>query len=130
MGSNMFDMTGKFMPTRMGRDHFLFPSMFRMNVMRQTAVAVVITCTQATPMTAANLMVDTMATPSMGASTMASAAAGTGTGTGTAAAPNTGGGGSLHSSNDMPAVVGGVAALVIGSGITFYAVRRRRGAAI
>jgi hypothetical protein len=93
--------------------------------MRQTAVAVVITCTQTTPMTAANVMVETMATPSMGASAAAAAPA-----AGTGAAPATGGGGSLHSSNDMPAVAGGVAVLVLGSGITFYAIRRRRGAAI
>jgi hypothetical protein len=121
-------MTGRFMPTTMGRDHFLFPRMFRMQAMRQTNVAVVITCTQAMPMTATNVMVATTATPSMGASAMASSTAGTGTGTG--AAPATGGGGSLHSSNDMPAVAGGVAVLVLGSGITFYAIRRRRGAAI
>ena len=119
-GNLMF--AGHWTPQHMGMFRLTAPHRFRMRMLQGQATTVVVACNATAPAT-------TMA--NVGAGDMGSAAAqgvaaGEGMGAGAGAgAPNTGGGGSLHSSSDMGLMAGGGAALLAGIGIVLYAMRRR-----
>jgi hypothetical protein len=119
-GGNLM-LGGHFMPRHMGMTRLTAAQRFQLRMRQmQTNNTVVVVCTTTAPAT-------TMA--NVGAADMNSAAAqgvaaGEGAGVG-AGAPNTGGGGSLHSSSDMGLMAGGGAALLAGIGIVLYAMRRR-----
>jgi hypothetical protein len=115
-GDGSFQLTGHWMPQSPGNVRIFAPHRFAASLREQTATMVTVACT-ATSATTTSTQVKVKVSGS--AAAVASAAAST--------APNTGGGGSLHSANELPLAAGGAAMVVVGLAVAGYAVRRRRG---
>ncbi|HEX6526449.1 MAG TPA: hypothetical protein VF070_41505 [Streptosporangiaceae bacterium] len=138
-GTGSFRLTGHWVPRTAGLTRIFAPYKFAAHLKQQSATTVAVATTAAVACTAVSatttstqVMVNTSpgaaavsvsASAAPSASTaMSSAPAGAAPG-----APNTGGGGSLHSANDLPLAAGGAAAIVAGITVTDYAIKRRRG---